>query len=235
MRPDSAIRIVVCLTLALSAEAATITIDGEGSALLTWHNEFGSGYLSGLIRGYFPPPNYTGPYNPAFATFPLNDAIQDGTFDSYLSFHLPPVEDVIGLRMDIHPLQSTIHCESDCAAYGDSWLTSLEVAANGVRVDVPVSSSSIDLLTLGPEFFPRSDEETSYYLFFHGRGGLTAPSPFYPPTEPGWESFYASMRLDLPATLTATTLVVPEPRYYAIAGGLFLACVFVSRRGKIKH
>jgi hypothetical protein len=224
MRPDSAIRIVVCLTLGLSAEAATITIDGQqgSEAFLTWHKFDYSGIFSGLTSfpGY---PDWFG-----------DEPIDDGVFGSYLSFELPPVEDVIALRMDIYPLQRTIRCWEKCSASGDSWLTSLAVGAHGVRVDVPVSSSSVNLLALGPEFLPSNDEETSYILSFQGAGNLSAPHPFHPPTEP-YYSFLATMRHDLPATLTATTLVVPEPRYYALAGGLLLACVFVSRRGKIKR
>jgi hypothetical protein len=95
---------------------------------------------------------------------------------------------------------------------------------------VPVSTSSIDLLALGREFFPSSDQETSYLLFSRGAGYLSFPVPF---TEQS-DLFFASMRNELSATLTAT-LVVPEPRYYALAGALFLACVFVSRRGRIKR
>jgi hypothetical protein len=228
MRPDSAIRIVVCLTLGLSAEAATITIDGQrGSpAFLTWHDDvFGySGIYSGLTHfpGY---PDWFG-----------DEPIDDGDFYGYTGFRLPPVEDVIALRMDIYPLQRTIVCDWDCSAYGESWLTSLRLVrlGHGEQVNLPVSTSSINLLALGPEFFPSSDQETVYQLFFGGAGYLSAPHPFHPPTEP-YYSFLASMRHDLPATLTATTLVVPEPRYYGIAGGLLLAGVFVSRRRRVKH
>jgi hypothetical protein len=201
MRPDSAIRIVVCMTLGLSAQAATITIDSEGSApLVDQHGSYYSwldrwSYLGGL---YFEEP------------------IDDGVFFGDVFFRLPPVEDVIGLRMHIYPLQRTIDCEWGCSAWGDSWLTSLRVEGpNGEEVNVPASSSSIDLLALGPEFFPNNDEETTYILSFQGAGNLSAPHPFYPLTGIT-DYFLASMQIDFPVKLTAT-LVVPEPRYYALA------------------
>jgi hypothetical protein len=221
MRPDSAIRIVVCLTLGLSAQAATITITGGGSGRL--HDQDGSStswlerwsYLGGIF---------------------FEDPIDDGAFAGTAWFTLPPVEDVTGLRMDIYPLRRTISCLStttpgNCSAWGDSWLTSLVVGVegpNGKWVNVPVSSS-INLLALGPEFFPSSDQETSYFLVIRGAGYLSAPHPFVPLTEVG-DFFWATMDNELPATLTAT-LVIPEPRYYAIAGGLlFGLCVRLTQR-----